>query len=59
MIAKMSEISKTANIPRQDVYRVMAQLMQLGLVEKTITTPVEYKGIALKEVFFNFDEKKK
>lgn len=40
---KLSDISK---IPRQDIYRILNELFCIGLVEKKITKPVEFKAIS-------------
>ena len=46
--ANAREISKTANITRQDVYRVMPTLQKAGLVEKIIAVPTEFKAVPIK-----------
>jgi hypothetical protein len=43
--ATIKTISKTANIARQEIYRVTSELQEKGLIEKIITTPVEYIAI--------------
>ena len=43
------EIAKTTNIARQDIYRIAPKLLKKGLIERTITTPTEYKATALKQ----------
>jgi sugar-specific transcriptional regulator TrmB len=47
--ATMKSVSKTSNIARQDVYRIMPRLQQLGLAEKVITTPSMYRATPLKD----------
>ena len=42
-------ISKKSNIARQDVYRIMVLLEQLGLVERIIATPISYKAVPLND----------
>jgi sugar-specific transcriptional regulator TrmB len=42
-------LSKRAKVPRTDLYRVVKELEQKGLVERIITAPVEFKAISLKE----------
>jgi sugar-specific transcriptional regulator TrmB len=42
-------IAKAANIDRSDLYRVLASLQELGLAEKIIATPTQYKATPLKE----------
>jgi sugar-specific transcriptional regulator TrmB len=39
-----AEISRIASMARQQVYREMPRLLQLGLVEKIITTPTKYSA---------------
>ncbi|MCW4046987.1 MAG: hypothetical protein NWE99_05420 [Candidatus Bathyarchaeota archaeon] len=46
--ANAKEISKAANITRQDVYRVMPTLQKAGLVEKIIAVPTEFKAVPIK-----------
>jgi sugar-specific transcriptional regulator TrmB len=45
----IKEISKTAGIARQDLYRITSELQQLGLVEKVIAIPAEFRPIKLTE----------
>jgi sugar-specific transcriptional regulator TrmB len=47
--AKMSAISKTVGVARQDIYRVIAELQQRGLVEKVIDRPVRFKALPVHE----------
>ena len=47
--ATMKSVAKVSNIARQDVYRIMPSLQQLGLAEKVITTPSMYRATPLKE----------
>ena len=42
-------ISKTSNIARQDVYRVIPILQKKGLAEKVITSPAAYKATPFKD----------
>jgi sugar-specific transcriptional regulator TrmB len=42
-------ISKISHIARQDLYRIMASLEQLGLVEKMLRVPATYKATPIKE----------
>lgn len=46
--ATIKSISKTSNLARQDVYRIMPILQKMGLVEQIITTPTAYKAIPIK-----------
>ncbi len=42
-------IAKKANIPRQEVYRVLNELQEKGLIEKIISTPQAYRPIPLQD----------
>ena len=44
--ATAKKISDTANTPRQDTYRILNELFGLGLIEKKITKPVEYRAVS-------------
>lgn len=43
------EISKMSNVARSDVYAALEKLQQLGLVEKIIKKPTEYRTIPLSQ----------
>jgi sugar-specific transcriptional regulator TrmB len=45
--SSIKTISKTSQIARQDIYRVVSDLEELGLVEKILTAPVEYEAIGI------------
>ncbi len=47
--SRISTISKTSKVARPDVYRTLSKLQQLGLVEKIIETPLEYRAIPMNE----------
>ncbi|HUJ84382.1 MAG TPA: helix-turn-helix domain-containing protein [Candidatus Acidoferrales bacterium] len=47
--APMRSIAKLSDIARQDIYRLMSNLQELGLAEKIIATPSMYKATPLKE----------
>ncbi len=47
--ATIKQISKTSNIARQDLYRIMPTLQKLGLVTKVIGTPSMFKATPIKE----------
>jgi sugar-specific transcriptional regulator TrmB len=42
-------IAKKANCPRQEVYRVLNELQEKGLIEKLISTPHAYRPIPLQD----------
>ena len=43
----IKEISKNAGVARQDLYRITSELQKLGLIEKVIAVPTEFKAIEL------------
>lgn len=46
--ATIKAISKTANLARQDVYRIMPSLQKLGLAEQVISNPTKYHAVPIK-----------
>lgn len=48
---RVNEISKLSNISRPDVYRNLLNLQKLGLVEKIILKPYEFKTIPIVDAF--------
>jgi sugar-specific transcriptional regulator TrmB len=55
--ASIKEVSKTSNIAKQDIYRIMPALEKMGLVEKQITTPTTYIATPIKNAFSVLIEK--
>jgi sugar-specific transcriptional regulator TrmB len=47
--SKISAISKISNVARPDVYSTLSKLQQLGLAEKIIKKPLEYKATPVNE----------
>jgi sugar-specific transcriptional regulator TrmB len=47
--ATIKTIHKTANVARQDVYRIMPTLNKLGLAEELVVKPTMFKATPLKE----------
>ena len=43
-IASVRQISKKSNIPREEVYRLLPKLQELGLIEKTVERPIRVKA---------------
>jgi sugar-specific transcriptional regulator TrmB len=41
--------SRFAQVPRQDIYRILTELQQRSLVEKIITTPAKFTAISIQE----------
>ena len=42
-------ISVVSSVSRPDVYRVMTELQEIGLVEKLITVPEEFQAVSIEE----------
>ncbi len=49
--AGILRISKTSNVARPEVYRVIPALEKKGLVEKIVSNPAMYKAVPLKQGF--------
>jgi sugar-specific transcriptional regulator TrmB len=47
--SRISAISKISKVARPETYRNLSKLQKLGLVEKIVKVPVEYKAAPLKE----------
>ena len=43
------EIQERAEVPRQEIYRILDALEEFGLVEKTIKRPLRFRGIPVKQ----------
>ncbi len=56
--AGAKQISKVANVARQDIYRIMPTLEKLGLAEKIVATPIVYKATPLKDGFLMLFQKR-
>jgi sugar-specific transcriptional regulator TrmB len=41
--------AKDADIPRQEVYRVISELERLGLIQKIISNPTRYKSVRIED----------
>jgi sugar-specific transcriptional regulator TrmB len=52
-------ISRISKVTRQDVYRIMPQLQKLGLVQKTLNIPTEWKATPIDEGLAILLERKK
>ena len=52
-------ISKYSGVARSDVYRVMATLEKLGLVEKIISAPYKFRAISIHDAFVILMERRK
>jgi sugar-specific transcriptional regulator TrmB len=47
--SRISTISKVSKVARSDVYQALSKLRQLGLVERIIKTPLEYRATPMNE----------
>ena len=47
--ATIKKIAGATKIARQDIYRIVAALEKVGLVEKAITTPTRFKAVPLRD----------
>ena len=60
--ANITTLSKTTNIARQEIYRVINELQNRGLAEKVIAKPVRYRAVQIKEavphLLFRINEEK-
>ena len=48
-IASIKEVAKNSGVARPDTYRAIAELHELGLVEKLLTVPTKFKPLPLKD----------
>ena len=48
-VATANQISKSSNLPRDEVYRAIPKLQDFGLVETIIGIPTEYSGQPVSE----------
>ena len=46
-ILSAKELSKLTGITRQDIYRVIPTLYEIGLIEKVLENPVKYRALSL------------
>jgi sugar-specific transcriptional regulator TrmB len=57
--SKAISIFKVSGVARQDIYRVLRELQQLGIVEKVITKPTRFRAAEPKKATTILIEKKK
>ncbi len=57
--SRVHTISKYTDTPRQDIYRLLDELQQLGLVQKTLVRPATFKATPPKEAIEIFMRRKK
>ena len=51
--ANVLTIAKTSNVARQEIYRVIGELQNRGLVEKVLAKPVRYKAVPIEQIVPN------
>ncbi|MGD6935253.1 MAG: TrmB family transcriptional regulator [Candidatus Bathyarchaeia archaeon] len=47
--SKIASLSKASDVARPDVYRTLNKLYELGLVEKIVENPVQFKALTIEE----------
>ncbi|MDR0492050.1 MAG: hypothetical protein LBH74_00185 [Nitrososphaerota archaeon] len=57
--SKAISIFKVSGVARQDIYRVLRELQQIGVVEKVITKPTRFRAVEPKKATTILIEKKK
>jgi sugar-specific transcriptional regulator TrmB len=50
--AGVKRLASASNVARPDVYRIVATLEKIGLLEKIITTPIMYKATPIQEGYY-------
>lgn len=50
--ATIKTIATISKVARQDIYRILSELQNLGLVEKLVDTPTKFRAIPIKECVF-------
>jgi sugar-specific transcriptional regulator TrmB len=50
-LTSVSSISKSSGVRREDVYRILPKLEQMGLIERVLGTPTKTRAIPLQEAF--------
>jgi sugar-specific transcriptional regulator TrmB len=48
-VSKIAVLSKTSDVARPDVYRTLNKLYDIGLVEKIVKNPVQFKALLLED----------
>jgi sugar-specific transcriptional regulator TrmB len=56
--ATVKTIYNSSNIARQDIYRIMPVLQELGLAEKLLSTPTKYRPTPIKDGYYLLLQKK-
>ncbi len=45
----VKEIQKTSEVPRQEIYKILSTLQEMGLLQSTLTRPVMFKTIPIQQ----------
>ena len=45
----VKEIQKTSQVPRQEIYKILSTLQEMGFLQTTVTRPVMFKTIPIKQ----------
>ena len=48
-VTSVSQVSKTSNVPREEVYRMLPKLQELGLMEKILGRPIKVKATPIED----------
>jgi sugar-specific transcriptional regulator TrmB len=57
--SKVTTIAKFVDVPRQDVYRLLAELQQIGIVQKALVKPATFKSSPPEEAVSILIERRK
>ena len=52
------EVSQITNIPRESIYKILASLREMGLIQKSISNPEKYCSIPLKRMIAVLQQEK-
>jgi sugar-specific transcriptional regulator TrmB len=56
--ANASTLWKASQLARQDIYRILSELQQMGLIEKILSTPTTYRSAEVETNILNLIERK-
>jgi sugar-specific transcriptional regulator TrmB len=56
--ANASTLWKASQLARQDIYRILSELQQMGLIEKILSTPTTYRPAEMETNILNLIERK-
>ena len=45
----VKEIQKNSKVPRQEIYKILSKLQEMGFIERTLTRPVVFKTIPIQQ----------